>query len=402
MSRLLKLLMTGLVMMLMLATAAAPAHATTDAAQSAARWIAANLVAEETLDYAPSSADALLALAAAQDPTTTDEVEQLLDALRTYGAEYAQEGAEKAAKVALALSAVGEDPRTFLDGVDLIELVKAGIAEDGTFGSYASVFAAGLGASALKRAGEPVPAKLIDFALSFQEADGGFGWGPGVPADADATSMGILAALAGDRQDALDKAFAWAEANQNADGSFQSWNLVNATAIMGASLTSAGQDTSKATAWLASQQQDSGAFLDGTRPNMMATAQAALLLGGVSYIDAFWDFDATPEPTPTPTPTVEPTPTPTPEPTTAPTASPTAEPTTEPTATPEPSATPSVTPAPSETPSPTAVPMPAPVPGDRLPQTGTSTEPWFIAAASLLALGGAGLLVARRFVRQDR
>ena len=70
MSRLLKLLMTGLVMMLMLATAAAPAHATTDAAQSAARWIAANLVAEETLDYAPSSADALLALAAAQDPTS--------------------------------------------------------------------------------------------------------------------------------------------------------------------------------------------------------------------------------------------------------------------------------------------------------------------------------------------
>lgn len=407
MSRLLKLLMIGLVMMLTLTTAALPAHAATakDGARAAARWIAANLEAEEVLDYAASSADALFALAAAKDPTTTDEVALLLGALRTYGPEYAQESPEGAAKVALALEAVGENPRTFLDGVDLIALVKAGIKADGSFGGYPSVFAAGLGASALARAGEPVPAKLVEFAHSFQEPSGGFGWGFPNSADADATSLGILALLASGQTDGLAEAIAWADANQNADGSFNSWNLVNATAILGASLATAGEDTSKATTWLLGQQQPSGAFLNGTKENMMATVQAALFLGGVSYLDVSWDLAGNATPTPTPTPSATATATPEPSATATPTPTATATPSATATASPEPTGSPSATPVPTATPSahPTAAPQPtttaAPVTGGKLPQTGTATEPWFVAAASIVALAGAGLLLARRYAR---
>lgn len=403
MSRLMKLLVTGLVTLLALATAALPAHATdTDASRSAARWIVANLEANEVLDYAPSSADVLFALAAAQDPTTAEAVPALLEAIRVHGAEYIQGMPEGAAKLALALQAVGEDPRTFIDGVDLIAEVEAGIKDDGSFGSYPSVFAAGLGSAALARAGEPVPAELTAFALSFQEDDGGFGWGFPDSADADATSLGIIALLAAEETDGLAEAIAWAKANQNEDGSFNSWNLVNATAILGASLTTAGEDTTAETTWLVGQQQVSGAFLNGAKEDMMATVQAALFLGGVSYLDVAWDLAAT---TPTPEPTATPEPTTTPEPTPEPTAQPTAGPTTQPTATPtagpEPTESATATPVPSAAPTATAQPgtTVAPVNSDKLPQTGTATEPWFVAAATVVALAGAGLLLARRYAR---
>ena len=108
MSRLMKLLVTGLVTLLALATAALPAHATTDSARAAARWVAANLAAGEVADYAPTTADALIALAAGQDPSTTDEVATLLEALKVTGPDYAAESVDGAAEHVARVGAAGE------------------------------------------------------------------------------------------------------------------------------------------------------------------------------------------------------------------------------------------------------------------------------------------------------
>ena len=103
-----------------------------------------------------------------------------------------------------------------------------------------------------------------------------------------------------------------------------------------------------------------GVLLDGNR-----TEQA---VGGDSSIRVGPEPTPTPEPTatptpePTPTPTPEPTATPTPEPTATPTPEPTATPTPEPTATPtpEPTATPTPEPTATSAPEPTATPTPEP------------------------------------------
>lgn len=403
MPRLLRLIVIGIITLSALFSPTLSAHAaTTDAARSAARWVAANLTGDpddpddDVAVFASTTADALIALAAGQDPSTTDEAVTLLTALRTTGPEYAQGDPQAAAKLAIALDAVGQDPRTFFPGIDLIALVKAGVQDDGSFGSFVSPFSLGLAATALARAGEPVPAALITKLGTFQLANGAFSWAANGDADPDMTALAVLALTAAKETTMRAKAVTWAEGAQQTDGRWTSFNDVNATAILGAALASAKVDVTQATAWMVSQQQASGAFLNGGVENMMATTQAVLLLGGVSYLDVSWPValpttEPEPEPTETTTPPApEPTLTvPAPVETTAPQQPAPVPTTTRPTPSPSKAATTRATA--SASPSRTAT--------DRLPQTGTSSEPWFIAAAGVLALGGATLLLARRFVR---
>lgn len=102
-------------------------------------------------------------------------------------------------------------------------------------------------------------------------------------------------------------------------------------------------------------------------------------------------------PTATPLPTATPTPMPTATPLPTVTPSPTPEPTVTPTATPLPTATPTPLP-PTATPLPTATMLPTPT--AILPITGdqrvTRIPPLLIAVGGLLAVAGAGLLLARR------
>lgn len=372
MSRLLRLLVTGTVTLMALLSIAAPARAASDlnAAGAAARWIAGQI---DTVDHPSSAADVLLALAAARDASTADAARAALEVIRDAGAEYATNAPEAAAKLVIALDAVGEDPRTFIPGTDLVALVEAGIADDGTFGSHPGPFASGLGMVALARSGEPVPTAMQEHLLRYANVDGGFGWGD-TASDADATALAVIGLLAASNTEALDAVAAaneWARAHQNPDGSFNGYNLVNATAILAASLESAGYSQDAALAYLTGQQQGSGAFLDGDEENMMATTQAALMLGGVSYLDATWTIPDGAAPTPTPT-SVPPSATPAPTPTTA-------------------AEVPTVTASASPTPTPRRTPT-----ADRLPQTGGESSLALVAGAAALVTAGAGLLVARR------
>ncbi len=269
------------VLALCLAWATPAQAADTLAASKAAGWIA-----QQTVDDPGKAADALVALAAANDPATAPAVAKLTAVLVATGKDAAATP-EGAAKVAVALEAAGEDPRTAV-GTDLIAAVQAGIAEDGSFGAYPGPFATGLAAVALTRAGEDVPAALGTKLLTFQNPDGGFTYEAGQPSDADSTALAMQALTALSDQDNLDKAIAWAKANVQADGSFAGFNPVNSTGVMAAALAPTGQSVADSVAYLAAQQQPSGAFQNAGADDLLATAQAALGLAGVSYLDATW------------------------------------------------------------------------------------------------------------------
>ena len=329
------------------------------AATAAVTWLAEPAQMTAATEYASSAADALIAFAAVKDPATADEVATLVESLRTTGAEYAGGDVAAAAKLAVALEAVGEDPRTFLPGMDLIAAVRDGVQENGAVGSFPGPFSSGMAVVALARADEAVPASAMAYLLQHQREDGGFvstldevDWSgnPPVP-DADNTSMGLLAVLADTTasSDAKDAAIAWAAQNQAADGAWEGWNRANSTAVMGSALATAGVNVDKAVAFLVTEQQPSGAFLSSNPTtgdkfeDALTTTQAVLLLAGVSYLDVAWEK-------------------------------------------------PGQTAAPSASPSATTAPTPAPESG--------GVEPWIIGGVVVLLLGGAAIVVSRRRARQ--
>ncbi len=338
---------------------ALPARAADPAAATAAvTWLAEPAQMTAATASASSSADALIAFAAVKDPATADEVATLVESLRTSGTEYAGGDVAAAAKLAVALESVGEDPRTFLPGMDLIAAVRDGVQENGAVGAFPGPFASGMAAVALTRAGETVPAPLMTFLLQHQRTDGGFvstldelDWSgnPVVP-DADNTSLGLLALVADTTAsaDAKASAIAWAEQNQAADGAWEGWNRANSTAVMGSALATAGVNVDRAVAFLVTEQQPSGAFMSSnpttgdTFEDALTTTQAVLLLAAVSYLDVSWENAAQP--------------------------------------------------------STTAAPVPAPAPAPA-PSSG-GMEPWLIGAVVVLLLGGAAVVVVRRRARQ--
>lgn len=262
---------------------AVPAHAADPtAAAKATAWIG-----QQTIDDPGQIADSLIALAAANDPAQAATVDRLVTALKEKGAAYAAGSLEAAAKAAVALEAAGEDPRTAL-GTDLIATVKNGIAADGSFGSYPGPFASGLAAVALTRADEDVPAALGTYLLTFHNSDGGFTYQAGQPSDADSTALALQALTALGDDASVTKTVAWADQNIQADGSYTGFNPVNSTAVMAAALATAGKNVDASVVYLVSQQQTDGSFLNAGAPDVLATAQAALGLSGVSYLDATW------------------------------------------------------------------------------------------------------------------
>ncbi|MBK8461604.1 MAG: hypothetical protein IPL36_00590 [Nigerium sp.] len=291
--------------------AAVPARAADPkAATAAVAWLADPAQMTTAAGDAASASDALIAFAAVKDPSTADEVATLVESLRTTGAEYAGGDVAAAAKLAVALEAVGQNPRTFLPGMDLIAAVRDGVQEDGAVGAFPSPFSSGMAAVALARADEAVPAPVMTYLLQRQRTDGGFvstlddlDWsGKPVVPDADNTGMGLLALLADDAAapDAKASAIAWAAQNQATDGAWEGWNRANSTAVMGSALASAGENVDKAVAFLVTQQQPSGAFVSSnpttgdTFDDALTTTQAVLLLAGVSYLDVAWPNPAQP------------------------------------------------------------------------------------------------------------
>lgn len=281
-----RLLASGIAGLLALTLALPAQAANPDAARKAGEFVASQ-ISDGAITEVGSTVDSILALFATSDPELAAKADPLVEKVKSEAAGYLESGPEAAAKLAILADALGEDPTTFF-GSDLIAVVTGAVGDDGSFGAFPGAFSSSLGITALSRAGADVPEKMVDYLVSGANSDGGFGYAADQPSDADSTGMALLALAAvpsAGTDEATAKAMSWASDNQAEDGSWAGFNPVNSTAVMGMGMLAMGEDTERAVAYLVSVQMSDGALPNEGKPDLLATNQAALLLGGVTFAD---------------------------------------------------------------------------------------------------------------------
>jgi hypothetical protein len=266
-----------------------------DAANEAAGYLISKMVDGKYLTgdmgSASTTAEGILALAATQNPEYTPQLQAMQSYLGERVEDYISGRAESAAKLVFVAIAAGIDPTSYA-GIDLLERVKAGIAEDGAFGAYPMAYSSGLGILALLRTDQQIDPKLVSWMISQAEPDGSFSYQKGGPGDPDNTAMAILALSAlpdpsPEAAAALEAAKKWATDNQQPDGSWTGMAAVNSTAMLGSALLATGMDQQQAITYLAAAQAASGGIPANPgeeQPDLFATTQAMLLLSGQSYL----------------------------------------------------------------------------------------------------------------------
>jgi hypothetical protein len=257
--------------------------------------------------FAPESdigatADAVLALViAGEDPALVKMKEKSpIDFLEERIEAGDVQGAGAAAKVILALNAVGIDPRSF-GGVNLVSAVlddfDAGL---GLFGM--GPFDSGLALAALVAIGETFPEGAVDGLLASRLEDGSFSFNVDeslVTGDSNTTAIVVQSLIAAGAEDAIGPSLDYFRATQNEDGGwtyqkpseFGEETDANSTALVIQVLDAAGEnleDWGDPIATLESLQLESGAFgFSATFPdaNILATIQAIPTLAGGTYVD---------------------------------------------------------------------------------------------------------------------
>jgi hypothetical protein len=209
-------------------------------------------------------------------------------------------GAGAAAKVVLALNAVGISPRDFI-GVDLVKAVLDDFNADlGLFGI--GPFDSGLAIIALSAVDEALPNGAIDGLLATRLEDGSFSFAYDdnlVTGDSNTTALVVQALIAAGEDEKIDPSLDYFKATQNEDdgwtyqkpSEFGEETDANSTAFVIQTLGAAGldlEDWGDPLATLASLQLDSGAFgYNATFPdeNILATIQAIPTLAGGNYVN---------------------------------------------------------------------------------------------------------------------
>lgn len=284
------------------ATPTAWADMTDVATNQAANYLATSLPKKSSTS---ANIDSALALASTGQCTYAAPLRTLVGRLEDQAASYIKGKPAAAAKLAIAVDALGLDPEQF-GGKNLVAAVTKDLPANGDVGSYP--FSQSLALIALDRAGATIPDSMVTRLLDEQNEDGSFGTD-----DPDSTALAITAlhavADSTDEQDALADAIAWAASHQTGEGYWENYSPVDSTGLMGSAAALVGDDDTAAAArtWLLGQQLDDGGFantLDGTSSNLMATADALWLLSGTSYSTASLDLascGATPPALPTAT-----------------------------------------------------------------------------------------------------
>jgi hypothetical protein len=192
--------------------------------------------------------------------------------------------------LAIAVVAVGEDPTSFAS-LNLLSILAAGTHPDGQVGANVSSYVQSLAVIAYVRAGQPVPANVLENLVAGQDPTGAFGYSIGGTfyPDYDTTGLAIeaLSAAHGDSA-VIAKAIVWALAEQNPAGYWPNpFSPVDSTGILGSGLEFAGTSSGKAASWLQGQQLPDGGFpasIDSTTSNITATADAMWLLTGSNLV----------------------------------------------------------------------------------------------------------------------
>ena len=211
------------------------------------------------------------------------------------------------AKVVLALTASGQNPRT-ATGMDLVAKIEGMVGGDGKIGGddeFVNEHCVAM--IALSAASRPVPAASVSYLLGMQIADGTWSWNGDTTegsGDNNTTAMVVIALIAGGvpaDHAQIQKAVDHFKAQQNADGGFPyvkpspygTDSDSNSTAVVMWALIAAGQDPAgvdwkanmqdgySALDVLESFQNDSGAFRwqDAVpADNLMSTVQAVIAM----------------------------------------------------------------------------------------------------------------------------
>jgi hypothetical protein len=152
------------------------------------------------------------------------------------------------ARTTLAVVAADKNPRSF-GGVDLIAKLRAEVQDRGVdgdqIGPYVNSHVWAL--IALESAGQAVTPREIQWLLSRQNADGGWGWAPGLVSDTNDTAAAVQALVGAGQSPtsgAVASALAYLRTRQLADGGFTysgAASDANSTAWVAQALLAAGQ-----------------------------------------------------------------------------------------------------------------------------------------------------------------
>ncbi|GAA3047807.1 peptidase [Actinokineospora globicatena] len=290
--------------------AAAQAGATAD--DTAAGWLARQLVDGDHVESAPATpdfdgtADVVLALdAAGVGADAATKAAAFLaepDAVLEYVGDGAAESyAGPLAKLALVAESRGLDPRSFGE-VDLVAGLGALQAPSGRFVDASAQpdqsdgLSQALAVLALERAGG-APAKAVDFLVASACQDGGFpvALDSTCLSDVEGTAVAVQALLAVGRADAATAGLTWLISQQSATGGFKS-SLPDAvdnaasTGLAAQALRAAGKtaEADKAVAFLTSLQQGCtaaeavrGAIFATPGSNVGAVSATSLAIPGI-------------------------------------------------------------------------------------------------------------------------
>ncbi len=256
-----------------------------------------------------STSDVVLAIVAAGgDPAAFDQGGKTPLTYLAANAAKASTGGDLA-KLILAATAVGENPRRF-GGTDSVAKLEALITRGGKIGTETDTFVAHcLAVLALKSTRRPIPAAAVEYIKAAQQDSGGWAWDGSASTDADTNStafavQALIAAGEPASSQTVTKALAYYKAIQNADGGWPYQNPsaygtdtdANSTAVVIQALIAAGQNPAGADwtkeggntpiAALTAMQNESGAFRwQASFPddNLLATIQALPALAGKAF-----------------------------------------------------------------------------------------------------------------------
>jgi len=256
-----------------------------------------------------STADVVLAIVAVGgDPATFDQGGNTpLSYLEANAPSTATGG--NLAKLILAATAVGENPRQF-GGVDLVAKLEGMIGADGKIGSETDTFFNHtLAVLALKSAQRPIPAAAVDYIKNAQQDNGAWAWDGSAETAADTNTaafavQALIAAGEASSGDAMTNALAYYKSIQNDDGGwpyqspsdFGTATDANSTAVTIQALIAIGQNPAGGD-WTTAEgntpisvleafQNESGAFAwQAAVPddNLLATVQALPAIAGKTF-----------------------------------------------------------------------------------------------------------------------
>ncbi len=167
------------------------------AAGAALQWMRPQQQLNGSYGNVGATLDVILAVAAAnRNPAQwqSSTGNSLLDFVAPRAAGFARQSAASTGKLALAVAAADLDPQQFAGLNLVISTTQYYNPATGAYG--ATVQDQALSMLGLDAAGAPIPAAAVQHLTGMVNANGGWGWTPGQPSDADSTSVALEALVA--------------------------------------------------------------------------------------------------------------------------------------------------------------------------------------------------------------